>query len=32
MTDREFWIEIRRHLVAIIAAIERRWLTADKDR
>lgn len=25
MTDREFWMEVRRHLQGIIAAIERRW-------
>lgn len=27
MTDKEFWLEVRRHLLGIIAAITRRWLS-----
>jgi len=31
MTDRAFWLAVRRALLAIAAAIERRWLEDNTD-
>ena len=30
MTDREFWLMIRRALLMIVKAIEKRWLVSEK--